>query len=312
MARAPWPLLVLFACDSTPALLGPTEPLSIQGGCFLPGEPPRREGGVRVTSVESSSGIAVVGQQGRSLGGRVVEDAYAVALRMQDMGTGWWISQVEANDPMFPQDRTFSFRYDLGATIPPGLRRIEIAAVDGEGALGPGFELDLCVLDDRLPKDLNICDATVPPPAAVVMLHWDRNVDLDLRVRTPEGKFVDWKRPSTAPSSNTGVSADDLNDPTVGRLTRDSNAGCVTDGRNVEAVVWPELPGNGPYSVFVRMFDACGQRETPYEVLVYRRKERQDGTFTLEQTDARAGSLLQLTADGGAKPPLFVLDVDLD
>jgi hypothetical protein len=304
--------LCLAACDQTAALLGPTEPIAVQGGSFLPGSPPRRTDGVAVTSIESASGIAVTGQRDRALGGRVDEDAYAIAIRLQDLGTGWWIAPIEAVDPAVPGERTFTLRYDLGAAVPPGLRRLELAAVDAAGALGPGFELDLCVTDPRIPDNLNECDPNLKPPAAAVVLHWDRDVDLDLRVRTPEGKIVSWKKPTTASGDAAGVDDDALDAETTGRLTWDSGAGCVHDGRNVESVIWPELPGDGPYSIYVRMFDACGQPETPFEAFVYRRRERDDGTFTLEQTDARAGALLELTADGGAKPPLFLLDVDLD
>lgn len=312
MRRAWMMVLALAACESSDGLLGPSEPLFVEDGSFFHGTPPRRDDGVEITAVESASGIAVVGQRGRSLAGRVVDDAHALAIRVQDLGTGWWIAPVDAIDPAIGDERTFGLRYDLGAAIPPGLRRLELAAVDGNGALGPSFELDLCVLDPQLPDDLSICDPNSPPPAAAVVLHWDRNVDLDLRVRTPEGKIIDWRHPTSAPSANGGIEDDVLDDPTVGVMTRDSNAGCVTDGRNTEAVVWPELPGDGPYSIYVRMFDACGLRETPFEVFVYRRSERSDGTFSLEQTDARAGSLLDLAADGGGKPSLFVLELDLD
>lgn len=313
MLRAPFVVaLGLVACDHADALLGPTEPLAVVGGSFVRGDPPRRADGVAVSAVESASGIAVIGQRGRALGGRVDDDAYAIAMRLQDLGTGWWIAPIEAVDPAVPSERTFNLHYDLGAAVPPGLRRLEIAAVDVAGALGPSFELDLCVTDPRLGDDLNACDPSLPPPAAAVVLHWDRAVDLDLRVRTPTGKLVGWKRPTTAPGDAAGVDDDALDDETTGRLTWDSGAGCVHDGRNVESVVWPELPGDGPYSIYVRMFDACGERETPFEAFVYRRRERDDGTFTLEQTDARAGSLLDLAADGGANPPLFLLDVELD
>lgn len=312
MRRASILLALVGACESTEGLVGPSEPIAVTNGTFFHGEPPRRDEGVEITAVESASGIAIVGQQGRSLAGRVGEDAHALAIRVQDLGTGWWIAPIDGIDPALKDERTFGLRYDLGATIPPGLRRLELAAVDGEGQLGPSFELDLCVLDPQLPDDINVCDPASPPPAAAVVLHWDRNVDLDLRVRTPDGKVIDWRRPTSAPSQNGGIEDDVLDDPTVGVITRDSNAGCVRDGRNTEAVVWPELPGDGPYSVYVRMFDACGELETPFEVFAYRRKERSDGTFSLEQTDARAGALLNLSADGGGKPSLFVLELDLD
>ena len=50
-----------------------------------------------------------------------------------------------------------------------------------------------------------------------------------------------------------------LADPRVGRLTRDSDAGCALDGRNSEAIVFQEAPARGSYLVYADLFDACGE-----------------------------------------------------
>lgn len=306
-------LAVVLGCGaSVEEPVGYGEPLRVVGGSFEAELPARGDGGVPVTSVDTASGILLVGQQGRLLSGRVGKDAYALALRFEGLGTGWWIAPVGDIDPVVPADRSFNLAYDIGAAVPTGLRRLQLAAVDERGATGTPFALDVCVIDDRLPDELNVCDASLPPAAAIISLTWDRNADLDLRVRTPSGKFVGWKRPSTVDGMGQPIPDDALDDPTVGRFTRDSNAECHTDGRNSEAVLWEELPGDGPYTAYVDMFEACGAREALYSVAVYRRVTRDDGTYSLEQVDERSGTLLDLTADGGAKPPLFVLETDLD
>ncbi len=305
--------LLLGACtESVDEPLGLAEPLRVHEASFEAGAPEPSTRGVPVTSVDTASGILVVGQQDRVLSGRVGKDAYALAMRFEGLGTGWWIAQVDDIDPVVAEDRGFHVSYDIGAGVPTGLRRLQLAAVDRNGELGPPFALDVCVIDDRLPDELNVCDATIPPPAAIISLVWDRNADLDLRVRTPSGKFVGWKRPTTVDPMGAPIPDDAIDEPTVGRFTRDSNAECVTDGRNSEAVVWPELPGDGPYTAYVDMFEACGAREALYSVAVYRRVTRNDGTFTLKQVDERSGTLLDLAADGGGKPSLFVLETDLD
>jgi hypothetical protein len=300
--RAASLLLLATACSSVEEPLGLSEPLRVHDASFEEGELDVDDHAVAVTSVDTASGILVVGQQDRGLTGRVGADAWALAVRFEGLGTGWWIAQVGDRDPAVPEDRAFAISYDIGAGVPTGLRRMQLAAVDEHGTLGAPFALDVCVIDDRLPDELNVCDATIPPPAAIISLTWDRNADLDLKVRTPDRKIVGWKHPTTDPTTN---------DPTVGVFTRDSNAECNTDGRNAEAVVWQELPGDGPYTAYVDMFDACGAREAIFDVAVYRRVTRNDGTFTLEQTEQRSGTLLDLAADGGSKPSLFVLETAL-
>lgn len=296
------------------ALVGLLEPVRVEDGTLHPGELEVVEGdALRITSIESPSGLAVVGQQSRSLGGRTTEDAWAVALRMQGLGTGWWVLPVDDLEPQFPGERGFFVRYDLGAGIPAGTHALQIAAVGEDGRRGRAFELDLCVQADAVPTGLAPCDPAIAPPAAIVSLVWDRPVDLDLRVHTPDGQALGWKDPTTARSPDGApIPADVLDDPTLGRLDRDSNAGCLVDGRNAEAVVWQELPADaGPYPVYVDLFEACGLRGTNFVVSVYRRRQQGDGTWSFEETDRKTGAIDQLHASGGAGPGLYVLAATL-
>lgn len=308
--------LALAGCTGeVDALVGLLEPVRVEEGTFHAGELDEAEGeeALRITSIESSSGLGVPGQRDRLVGGRTTEDAWSIGLRMQGLGTGWWVLPVGDLEPQYPGERGFLVPYDLGAGLPAGAHVLEIAAVGEDGRRGVPFELGLCVQDDGVPTGLAACDPTIPPPAAIVSLVWDRPVDLDLRVHAPGGKEVGWKAPTTAGEGDGAPIPDDaLDDPTIGRLTRDSNAGCVIDGHNAEAVVWEELPADaGPYPVYVDLYEACGQRGTNFAVSVYRRRMHDDGTWSIEETDRKTGAVDQLHASGGEGPGLYVLAATL-
>lgn len=313
---APTAALVLLAgaaCqESLPQDSGLDEPVRVPAGFFIAGELPVATTGPRVTSVEASNAIALLGQDGRALGGRAGEAAWAMGLRFATLGSGWWIHEVGDLAPLFPEERDFLVTYDLGAGIPPGLHALRIAAIDEDGRRGPVVDLDLCVLDDAVPAGLTPCDPSIPPPAVVLGVTWNREVDLDLVVDAPGGRRISWKAPTSATPVDGTVPDDALDDPSLGRLSRDSNAGCIADGRNAEAVVWDEPPADGVYSAYVDLFDACGEPDVSFTVSVYRRREQPDGTLRLEETERRRGTLVaQFDAYGGAKPPLFVVGVEL-
>jgi hypothetical protein len=253
-----------------------------------------------------------MGQDARSLGGRVGEDAYAIGVRFATLGSGWWTHEVGDLAALYPGERDFSLAYDIGGGIPPGLHALRVASIDGDGRRGPAVDLDLCVLADPVVGGLNPCDPSIPPPAVVIGVAWNRDVDLDLLVDTPAGKRVSWKAPTTAMPQDGVVPDDALDEPGVGKLDRDSNAECIADGRNAEALVFEDPPLAGTWSVYVDLFDACGESDVTYTVSIYRRRMRSDGTTRLEETDRRTGNLVaQFDAYGGAKPPLFVLAAEL-
>lgn len=305
--------LALAACRADlPYHTGLDEPVRVVDAFFHEGDLEAASDGPTITSLESSSAIALTGQRDRSLAGRAEDDAWSIGVRFADLGTGWWIREVGDVAAQYPGERDLSLAYEIGAGIPQGLHTLDVVAIDEDGRRGPPAELDLCVLDDPDAAALNPCDPTLPPPALVVSLTWNRDVDLDLVVEGPGGKQVKWKSPTTAPVPDDGVVPDDaLDDPTVGRLNRDSNTACIADGRNAEAVIWEEAP-SGTWSAYVDMFDACGETEVSWSMVVYRRRERDDGTSRLVEIERRTGNLVAVfDAFGGAKPPLYVLSVEL-
>lgn len=304
--------LVAFACrDEVTLKSGLDEPVRVNDAFFVEGELGVAEDGPEITAIESSSAIALLGQRDRSLGGRADAEAWSIGVRFAELGTGWWIREVGDISALFPQERDLSLSYEIGAGIPPGLHALSIAAIDGDGRRGPPVDLDLCVLEDPQTAGLNPCDPTLPPPALVIGVTWNRDVDLDLVVEGPGGKQVRWKTPTTATPKGGVVPDDALDDPTTGRLNRDSNAACIADGRNAEAVIWEEPPPPGVWSAYVDLFDACGEADVSYAVVVYRRRERDDGTWRLEEIDRRTGNLIaQFDAFGGATVPLYVMSVE--
>lgn len=299
-------LLLVCACTGeVEQQIGLFEPIRVPDGEFIEDAIPEAPGGgPEVTSIETASGILILGQQQRLLAGRTTEDAHAIAVRLAGLGSGWWVRPVQDLDPVFPGERDFQLRYDVGVDIPPARHTLELAAVDAEGRRGPSFELEVCVQDDAVPDNLNACDPKIKPPAAVVVLRWDRDVDLDIVVETPDGGRISDATPTGG--------AEDPEDPAVGRLVRDSNAGCVLDGRNSEAVVWQEAPAlDGAYLVYADLFDACGEPGALLSVAVYRRVDRGDGTWSLKETARTTGAVTDLQAGGGAGVPLFVTSVEL-
>lgn len=311
MRRAAMSVLLLAGCTGeVEQQLGLFEPVRVPDGEFIESDIPVADGGPEVTSIEAASGILTTGQQGRLLAGRTGADAYAIALRLEGLGTGWWVRPVQDEDPLYPGERDFQLQYDVGGGAPPGLHRLLLAAVDVDGRRGPEFPLEVCVRDEAVPDNLNACDPTISPPALVIALSWDRDVDLDLVVETPDGKRISHKSPSSAEKIDNEVPKDALADPRVGRLNRDSNAGCTIDGRSSEALVFQEPPARGAYLVYADLFDACGEPGALFEVVVYRREARDGDTFALVEQARTAGGVWDLQASGGGGVPLYVTAVE--
>jgi hypothetical protein len=251
------------------------------------------------------------GERDRLLAGRTSEDAYAIGVRFAELGSGWWTVPVQDLDPVYPGERDFQFRFDVGGSVPPGNHVLTLAAIDADGRRGELSELSVCVRDELLPDNLNVCDPEAMPPALVIALEWNSNVDLDLVVDTPSGKRISAKTPTAWPEAGE-VPDEALEDPTLGRLLRDSNAACEIDGRNAEAVVWLEPPSEtGTYLVRADLFDACGEHGTQLRAVVYRRQQHDDGNWSLRETDRVDAVVFDLQAGGGAPNPLYLMAVEV-
>lgn len=303
-------LIALAGCSGEPALSGAVEPIRVHGGAFklgdLPGSPPEDGGAAEapnVTLIASVNNVVTPGQSNKTLSGNVTESASAVAVRFPDLGTGYWVVVSDAPDPSAPGQLTWSMAFDVANDVPAGLHTLRFAAIDERGHAGTQSDLAVCVTGP-VPDNLNACDPSIPPPAAVISLAWDSDVDLDLRVVLPSAEVVDSKHPTTAPLADGGVSPDPAKD---GIIDRDSDANCVPDHARRESLVFQGAPPPGTYLAYANLFSACGQQATRFTLSRFVSKPTEDGKgHALEQDQSVSGELLAIDANGGAGPGLFV------
>ena len=308
-------LLLLSACGGESLNPGTEEPLLVDKGTLHAGEvppPPDTDPGtdsaatdLAVTDIELPSSVSGVGES-RTLTGRVAEAAYAIAVQLASeataaYGSGYWIVPIDGVDPQYPGERTWTFTATIGHQAPVGMARIRVAGIAGNGSLGPSRDVDLC-LSPSYPDNLNACDPTLEPPALVLELQWDRDMDLDLEVVRPDGSVLSSKS-VTAPAKGPAPK---------GQIDTDSLAGCKPDPRRTENAFWADKPPTGVYGLRVRLFSACSQTSVRF---VARALLRQAGATpgTWQQTEVArwTGTLLASQVDGGDGAPLLLGNLEM-
>jgi len=313
-----WALLTLsVGCSGETATGGITEPIRIEGAQFregpLPGDSAALDGaqGPRVTGVSLLNRIISTGEVGKVMTGHASVDAEAVAVRFRDLGRGYWVVPVGAPDPQNSGELAWSMTAAFDSDVAPGLHDLLFAAIGGSGNSGAQLPLQACVARP-FPDNSNSCDPKLKPPRVVLSLVWDTPVDLDLRVVAPNGKVVGGKAFSTVIPSDGGISESSLKADDTGILDRDANGGCRISGARREDITWKGAPLAGKYQIFVNLFDACGQGSARFSVLAYTAKDLPDGTHQLiEEPTLASGELVSAQANGGAKPGLFVTEINL-
>lgn len=306
--------LAVAGCTGVDPDLGFNEPIHVKPGTFkvgeLPGEPPPAPDAPqvepRITLIESLNNVLAPGQTEKALLGRASERAVAVGIRFADLGTGYWVAPAGSPEPSVPGERVWRLGFEIARDVPPGLHPLRLAAIDEAGNAGSQSELTVCVTSP-IPDNLNACDSTIAPPAAVLSIAWDNDADLDLGLVLPSGKLVDSKHPTTA--SGEPLTPDPSKD---GVLEHDANAACARDLTRRENVVWQEPPAAGTYLVYVNLFAPCGEQAVRFVVTLHLREERADGTFTLVESARVAGELLAAQANGGADQGLYVTAVSFE
>lgn len=303
---------VLMGCTGQEADLGFGEPIRVVRGEFvagelpgeapLPAEAPPETVAVapRVTLVESVNNLFAPGQTEKTISGRVTEDAVAIGIRFAELGTGYWVVPAGGPEPQIEGERVWRLGFEVAHEVPPGLHALRLAAIDEAGAAGTQTELPVCVTSP-IPDNLNACDPSIEPPAAVLSIAWDNGADVDLGLVDPSGKFVDSKHPTTA--GGEPISPDAATD---GVLTNDSHAACARDLERRENVVWQSTPAAGTYLVYVNLFSACAEQAAHFVVTFHLREAHEDGTFALVEKIRVPGELLAAQANGGAAQGLFV------
>ena len=303
--------LVVVACDGKAAPTALNEPVRVKSAQFidgaLPGSPPGVGGppDLRVTTITSTSRVALPGQAGKKIEGRASSRASAIGIRFGDLGSGYWVFPLSAPDPQFPGELGWEAELDfaLSTSDSPGFHPLRVVAIDGAGAAGEQGELSVC-LASRTPDNLSACDPKIAPPDAVISLLWDADMDLDLRVALPSGRTVDPKHPLTDPSVDGGAAS-----PDVGVISRDSLAACIKDGRRQEDLVWQKRP-KGSVDLYVQLFDPCSKQASSFTLVVYEAEGQVPQRRLVERFRQSGRVSTTQTSNESNDPPLFVATYD--
>jgi hypothetical protein len=313
--------LLVMGCSGQPTPSGISEPIQVRYGAqnaqFRSGDLP---GSRALTSQETlanvqpklpsltlngGGGVVRESDTGFALTGSTSSSAVAIGIRFLDLGSGYWVLPVAAQDSVFPDVFIWSATADFGANIPPGFHQLGIVAIDALGHGGTQVSAQVCVASD-IPDNLNACSPSVAPPATVLSLVWDTPVDLDLRVITPSGKVVDPKHPTTADPVDGKV------DPTAagtGVFDTDALRDCVDTGHRRENLVWQQAPTPGRYVVYANLYDACGQSSVHFNLSINQPTPGGDGgALQLTRTFELNGELLAVDANAGDQLGLFVTE----
>jgi hypothetical protein len=304
--------LAMAGCAGRDADLGYGEPIRVTHGTFeageLPGEPPPAPDAPpdtptldpKITLIESLNNVFAPGQAEKKLSGRATASAAAIGIRFGDLGTGYWVVPAGGPEPQVEGERVWSLGFEVAEDALPGLHPLLLAAVDDAGNAGTQSALTVCVTS-LIPDNLNACDPTIEPPAAVLSLAWDNGADVDLGLVVPSGKFVDSKHPTTA--TGDPITPDSMKD---GIVEYDSNAACARDLQRRESIVWQGPPAAGTYLVYVNLFAACSEQAAHFVITLHQREARPDGTFALVEKLRVPGELLAEQANGGAARGLYL------
>lgn len=292
---------LLVGCTGEAEELGLEEPIRVADATLelgpVPGTPPGEDGlpieapGPRVTAIEVANGVLIQGQRRRLITGRVSEDAWSIGVALAGEGNGTWIRTVGTPDPLVAGERVFELFLDVSPDAPAGPGALRFVAIGEDGAGGPQRDAAFCVARD-LPDELNGCDPTRVPPAAIVELRWHPHADVDLFLRGPDDAVIDARHP--------------LDPASGGRLLFDSNAACVIDGQNRELIVFEEAPRGTTWLASANLFEACGRPGAEIELSLFRRVETGPDTYDLVREPRVSAWLPAASANGGAGTPLFL------
>lgn len=318
LARLLWLALagsVLFGCQEGQAsVIGPSEPFRVRNAQFftgeLPGEPPSADPPAEdqplVTAVDLANQLVLQGQGNKSVSGRTNSLGRSVGLQLEGVGSGYWVLPTKSQDPL-TGELSWSGVADFDLSIDPGIHPLRTVAFDSEGNAGRQRSTRLCVAS-AIPDNYNSCDPKLVPPAAVISINWDTNVDLDLEVHTPDGLVVTPKHPSTIPTG--GDAGTGMPTAAAGLIDRDSNASCVIDGVRRENLVWQTEAPIGLYQIYANLFDSCRQAAVRFTISIYTAVPGDDGGSSLYLWFQRSGELLDSQVNPNHGGGLFVTEFD--
>jgi hypothetical protein len=303
--------LLAIGCGGERLTDGATEPLRIEGAQFFPGELPGSRPlnleEVRAgkqpqkpfsTTPEIAGRVLSSGEASLGISGTASQDSYAVALKLDKLGSGYWVLPVGSPDPFNNNDLAWSARVDLG-DIPPGLQQLRVAALNEENRAGTQRSLELCIRSP-IPDNLNACEPTIEPPRLVANLEWESSADLDLAVLTPSGEVINYAHVNDTKETDA-----------PGEFSGDGGSGCIPSGMRRESIVWQAKPGKGIYYIYVNLHDACQDSATPFQVSTHVSK-RDGEEYKLVETYRTASEALRVQANGGTALGSFITEFVVD
>lgn len=299
--------LSVAGCGGERLTEGANEPLRVDGAQFfsgeLPGSRPLNLEEVKAgkkpktpfsTTPEIAGRVLSSGEASFGISGTASPDSYAIALKLDTLGTGYWVLPVGAPDPLNNNELAWSARVDLG-DVPAGLQQLRVAALDEANHAGTQRSLELCIRS-QVPDNLNACDPTIEPPRLVASLAWESSADLDLAVLTPSGEVINYTHVNDAKATDK-----------PGQFSGDAGTGCIPSGARRENVVWQTKPAKGIYYIYVNLSDPCEDNATPFEVTTHVSK-RSGEEFALVESYRTASELLRVQANGGTTLGTFVTE----
>lgn len=289
-------LTVAVGCGGTDGRSGLEEPFIAHDAQFvrgeLPGDPPVAFGEVpeppRVTGATASVAYLRERLGGFSFSGQSSDDAVSVGIRIDGRGEGYWLRPTLFPDAQKPGELIWQFAVEFQDSLPAGRHRFLTVAFDKDGNAGTQASTTICV-NSLVPDNGNACNPEREPPFVVVSLEWDTPVDLDLKLRLPDGQIIDSDNPVSGEPDDSGNF--DFSQSGVGELRHDSNRDCVGDGRQREDIVFQSKPPSGQYVVYASLNRACGEASVTYKS-TYHTRVREGDKYSVESGVLGSGSLV--------------------
>jgi hypothetical protein len=272
-------VVLLCGCagaDSDPGLAATVRVLDAQ---YQSGPLPQAGTGPEIVSLRVPHMQVLPGLRRELITGSMPPGAESVLIGLEG-DSGYWIVSAGAPSIEEPGLTTFSAELSFAHSTPVGPLTLAFSAVSAEGQVGPR-KTALLDAQARARSDL-----------LSIELRWDREVDLDLHVVTPDGEEL---YPGNINSYVTPAPGAALPDPNAyrdgGVLELDSNANCALDGRREERASWRAPPAPGLYTVRVATASLCGEAVAHWTLEVWLAGQRVQSVQGISQPfDTRFGA----------------------
>jgi hypothetical protein len=250
-----WLLALLLACDGADSDPGLSASLRVEGAQYEPGSLPPAGSGPEILALRVPHQQVLPGLRRELISGSMPPSAQAVLIGLEG-DRGHYI--VTAGAPAIDEPGLPTFRAELSFATAAGPLTLALSAVDAEGHVGPRESVVLAAQE------------RARSPFLSIELRWDRELDLDLHVVTPDGRELSPRNintyaapPPGGPAANPNAYRDG------GLLDLDSNGNCTIDGRREERASWSGTPAPGVYTVRVATASLCRESVAHWTLQVW-------------------------------------------